>query len=73
MPPTRHRPRIARRGVKSGERLGQWRWKFERSIASTSGYRRLTVRSERKARHFAAFPSLAATLTCRKKLAKLTK
>ena len=64
-------PRIARRGIESSERLGRWRWKIERSISWTFGYRRLTMRYERKARYFAAFLSLAATLTCFKRLAKI--
>ena len=65
-------PRIARRGVESSERLGRHRWKIERSISWAFGYRRLTIRYERKARYFAAFLSLAATLTCFKRLTKLT-
>ncbi|WSY65085.1 IS5 family transposase [Streptomyces sp. NBC_00885] len=63
--------RIARPGVDSGERLGRHRWKIERSIAWLFGYRRLTVRYERKGSHFLAFLGLAAALTCYKKLAKL--
>lgn len=65
-------PRIARPGIESGERLGRHRWKIERSIAWLFGYRRLTVRYERKGSHFLAFLGLAAALTCYKKLAKLT-
>ena len=65
-------PRIARRGVESSQRLGQHRWRVERSISWLFGYRRLTIRYERKASLFAAFASLAATLTCYKKLAKST-
>lgn len=64
--------RIARPGIESSERLGRHRWKIERSIAWLFGYRRLTVRYERNANHFLAFLGLAATLTCYKKLAKLT-
>ncbi|MFE7777701.1 IS5 family transposase [Streptomyces sp. NPDC057445] len=63
--------RIARPGVESGERLGRHRWKIERSIAWLFGYRRLTIRYERKGSHFLAFLGLAAALTCYKKLAKL--
>ncbi|MGW0471293.1 IS5 family transposase [Streptomyces coeruleorubidus] len=63
--------RIARPGIESGERLGRHRWKIERSIAWLFGYRRLTVRHERKGSHFLAFLGLAAALTCYKKLAKL--
>ena len=65
-------PRIARRGIESSERLGRHRWKIERSISWAFGYRRLTIRYERKARYFAAFLSLAATLTCFTRLATLT-
>jgi transposase len=61
-------PRIARRGIDSTERLGRHRWKIERTIAWLGGYRRLTIRYERHANLFAAFLSLAATLTCWKKL-----
>ncbi|WP_393088126.1 transposase [Streptomyces sp. LN704] len=45
--------------------------KIERSIAWLFGYRRLTIRYERKGSHFLAFLGLAAALTCYKKLAKL--
>ncbi|MGA4979417.1 transposase [Streptomyces cinereoruber] len=62
-------PRIARPGIESSERLGRHCWKIERSIAWLFGYRRLTVRYERKGSYFLAF---AAALTCYKKLAKLT-
>ncbi|AUH39148.1 hypothetical protein CXR04_01815 [Streptomyces sp. CMB-StM0423] len=65
-------PRIARPGVESSERLGRHRWKIERSLSWLFGYRRLTVRYERKGSHFLAFLGLAAALTCYKKLAKLT-
>ncbi|MYR60466.1 IS5 family transposase [Streptomyces sp. SID625] len=65
-------PRIARPGIESGERLGRHRWKIERSISWLFGYRRLTVRYERKGSHFLAFLGLAAALTCYKKLTKPT-
>ncbi len=65
-------PRIARPGIESSERLGRHRWKIKRSIAWVFGYRRLTVRYERKGPHFLAFLGLAVALTCYKKLAKLT-
>jgi transposase len=64
-------PRIARPGIESSERLGRHRWKIERSISWLFGYRRLTVRYERKGTHFLAFLGLAAALTCYKKLAKI--
>ena len=53
------------RGVTTGMNV---EWKIERTISWLFGYRRLTVRYERKGHHFAAFLSLAATLTCYKKL-----
>ncbi len=64
--------RLARPGTESGERLGRHRCKIERSIAWLFGYRRLTVRYERKGSHVLAFLGLAATLTCYKKLAERT-
>src|SRR3982750_4180186 len=62
-------PRIARRGIETSERLGRHRWVIERSLAWLTGYRRLTLRYERSAKLFCAFLTLAATLTCYKKLA----
>jgi hypothetical protein len=63
-------PRIARKGIESSEKLGQHRWVIERSIAWLFGYRRLTSRYEVHAHLFCAFLTLAAALTCYKKLAK---
>ncbi|MFJ5137630.1 transposase [Streptomyces sp. NPDC088707] len=65
-------PRIARPGVESSERLGKHPWKIERSISWLFGYRRLTIRYERKGSHFLAFLGLAAAIACYKKLAKVT-
>lgn len=64
-------PRIARPGVESSERLGRRRWKIERSISWLFGYRRLTVRYERKGGHFLAILGLAAVMTSYKKLSKI--
>lgn len=44
----------------------------ERTIAWLTGYRRLTLRYERKATHFCAFLTLGATLTGFKKLTRST-
>lgn len=63
-------PRIARKGIESNTRLGLHRWVIERTVAWTFGYRRLTIRYERKASHFAAFLALGAALTCYKRLTK---
>jgi hypothetical protein len=43
------RPRIARRGIDSSQRLGRHRWKVERTGAWLHGMRRLAVRYERRA------------------------
>ncbi len=64
--------RIARPGIESGERLGRHRWRIERTISWLFGYRRLTVRYERKGQHFLTFIGLAAALTCYKRLASIT-
>ncbi len=64
------RVRIARKGIETSEKLGRHRWVIERTISRLTGYRRLTIRYERKASHFLAFLTLAAALTCYKKLRK---
>jgi transposase len=62
--------RIARKGIESSQKLGKHRWVIERSIAWMFGYHRLGIRYDRYANHFCGFLTLAATLTCFKKLAK---
>jgi IS5 family transposase len=62
--------RIARKGIESSTKLGKHRWVIERSIAWLFGYHRLSIRYDRYANHFCAFLTLAATLTCYKKLHK---
>jgi transposase len=62
--------RIARKGIESAERLGRHRWVIERTISWLTGYRRLNIRHERKGTHYLGFLTLAAALTCYKKLAK---
>jgi len=42
------RPRIARRGIDSSQRLGRHRWKVERTGAWLHSMRRLAVRYERR-------------------------
>jgi transposase len=64
--------RIARKGIESAEKLGKHRWVIERTMAWFTGYRRLTLRYERKARHFLVFLQLGAAMTCWKKLRKHT-
>ncbi|WP_425303094.1 IS5 family transposase [Nocardia wallacei] len=62
--------RIARKGIESSQRLGRHRWVIERTISWLTGYHRLNIRYDRKATHFLGFLTLAATLTCYKKLTK---
>lgn len=62
------RPRLARKDIESKQRLGRHRWVIERSMASFTGYRRLTLRYERRADTFKAFLALAAALVCFKRL-----
>ncbi|MEU5759969.1 transposase [Nocardia sp. NPDC047648] len=64
--------RIARKGIESSERLGRHRWVIERTISWLTGYHRLNIRCDRKATHFLGFLTLAAALTCYKKLVKST-
>ena len=69
----RHRgtiPRIARKGVDSSERLGRHRRVVERTISWFTGYRRPVIRYERHAINYCAFLTLAAALTCSKRLTK---
>jgi transposase len=63
--------RIARKGIESSTKLGRHRWVIERTIAWLFGYRRLAIRYERHANLYCAFLTLAATITCFKKLRKL--
>lgn len=63
------RPRIARRGVESSQRLGRHRWVVERTVSWLVGRRRLHRRYERKAEHFLAFVGIAAALIGYRRLA----
>jgi transposase len=62
--------RIARKGIERNDRLGRHRWVVERTVSWLTGYHRLNIRYDRKGSHFCAFLTLAAALTCFKKLAK---
>ena len=55
-PRARHRPRIARKGIETGDKLGKHRWVIERTIAWLTGYRRLTIRYERHAQLLLRLP-----------------
>ena len=58
------RPRLARKGIESKERLGRYRWVAERTIAWLHNFRRLAVRYERRAAIHEAFLWLGAALIC---------
>ena len=57
-------PRIARRGIDCGERLGRYRWIVERTLAWLARFRRLTIRYERRADLHLALTTLACALIC---------
>jgi transposase len=57
-------PRIARRGIDLGERLGHFRWVAERDFAWLHRNRRLLVRYERDDAIHDAFLQLGCALIC---------
>jgi transposase len=61
-------PLIARRGVTNGSGLGVMRWPVERTFAWLKGFRRLRVRTERRADVHQAVVSLACSIICLRKL-----
>ncbi|MFE9320020.1 IS5 family transposase [Nocardia sp. NPDC052278] len=61
--------RIARKGIEFNDHLGRHRGSSN-ARSWLTGYHRLNIRYGRNASHFCAFLTLAATLTCYKKLAK---
>src|SRR5690606_5129474 len=58
------KPRIARRGVDSSDRLGRHRWVVERTFAWLNRFRRLTIRYERRLDIHMAFTVLGCALVC---------
>ena len=55
---------VARYGIESRERLGKWRWVVERSLGCMYRFRRLRIRSERRADIHQAFLSLGCIPIC---------
>jgi IS5 family transposase len=51
------KPRIARRGIETSQKLGRHRWVTERSFAWFNKFRRLTIRYERRIDIHHAFTS----------------
>ncbi|GLZ36429.1 hypothetical protein Acsp05_00540 [Actinokineospora sp. NBRC 105648] len=61
--------RISRKGVDTSTRLGRHRWVVERTLSwLVNHYRRIGTRWERHGRNYLGFLTLAAALTCFKKL-----
>jgi transposase len=58
------KPRIARRGVETSQKLGRYRWVVERSFAWLNRFRRLTIRYERRIDIHHAFTALACSIIC---------
>ncbi|MGI5211823.1 IS5 family transposase [Plantactinospora sp. CA-290183] len=61
-------PHIARRGVAHGSGLGKKRWVVERTIAWLHAFKRLRIRTERRADVHQAMLSLASAIICLRKL-----
>jgi IS5 family transposase len=57
-------PRIARRGIESGEKLGRYRWVAQRTLCWLNRLRRLKVRYERRDDIHQAFLDLGCALIC---------
>jgi hypothetical protein len=62
------KPRIARKGIESKERLGRHRWVVERTISWFHRFKRLRTRYDRNAETHMAFLILAAGLICWRRL-----
>ncbi len=61
-------PIIARRGVAHGSGLGRLRWVVERTFAWLHAFKRLRIRSERRADIHQAMLSLACSVICLRRL-----
>ncbi|TLF47279.1 hypothetical protein FEI13_16070 [Halomonas urmiana] len=64
------RPRIVRRGIEDGQKLGRHRWVVERTFAWMERMRRLATRDERRADIHEAFTLLGCSMICFKRLMK---
>jgi IS5 family transposase len=58
------RPRIARRGIESSERLGRHRWVVERTLSWLNRFHRLKVRYERRDDLHQAFLTMGCAVIC---------
>ena len=57
-------PRLARRGVESGQKLGRYRWVAERTFSWQQGARRLRLRDERRDDIYEAFTRIENAMIC---------
>jgi len=57
-------PRIARRGIESGEKLGRYRWVVEQTLSWMNRVRWLKVRYKRREDIHPAFLDLGCALIC---------
>ncbi len=57
-------PRLARRGIESGEKLGRFQWVVERTFSWQQGARRLRVRDERRDDIYEAFVKIENAMIC---------
>jgi transposase len=58
------KPRIARRGQDTSQKLGRHRWVIERSFAWINRFRRLTIRYERRIDIHHALTAIACSFIC---------
>ena len=58
------KPRIARRGIENGQKLGRHRWVVERTFAWLNQFRRLATRYERRADLHLALTTFACAVIC---------
>lgn len=63
---------MARKGTECGEGLRRRRRVIERTMSWLTGYRGLNHRYEPHPRNYLDFPGLAATLSCCKRILRLT-
>ena len=64
LPPSWHRPHIARHGVETSQKLDRHRWVIERTFAWIDRYRRLVTRYECRSDIHRAFITLACAIIC---------
>ena len=69
---TPHHPANRRKGIDTSQRLGRHRWKIERTLSWLFATADSPFATKRHGHLLAAFLTLAAALTCFKKLTQIT-